>query len=90
MADVCFQAILLHKNKNLPYFFQNLNLDEMKILLYNMGMEIVKKIDDTCIFTLKQYLLSCQKYNRPMQARRYTEDLEKILFQAAYHPTLGL
>ena len=38
-----FQAILLHKNKNPPYFFQNFNLDEMKILLYNMGMEIVKK-----------------------------------------------
>ena len=62
----------------------------MKILLYNMGMEIVKKIGDTFIFTLKKYLLSGQKYNRPMQARPYTEDMEKILFQATYHPTLGL
>ena len=53
-------------------------------------MEIVKKNGDTFIFTLKQYLLSGQKYNRPMQARPYTEDFEKILFQATYHPTLGL
>ena len=35
-------------------------------------------------------MLSGQKYNRPMQARPYTEDFEKILFQATYHPTLGL
>ena len=62
----------------------------MKILLCNMGMEIVKKIGDTCIFTQKQYLLTGQKYNRPMQARPYTEDFEKILFQATYQPTLGL
>ena len=62
----------------------------MKILLCNMGMESVKKNCDTSIFILKKYLLSGQKYNRPMQARPYTEDFEKILFQVTYHPTLGL
>ena len=55
-----------------------------------MGMESVKKNCGTSIFILKKYLLSGQKYNRPMQARPYTEDFEKILFQATYHPTLGL
>ena len=53
-------------------------------------MEIVKKIGDTFIFTKKQYLLTGQKYNRPMQARPYTKDFEKFLFQATYHPALGL
>ena len=62
----------------------------MKILLYNMGMEIVKKIGDTFIFTLKQYLLSGQKYNRPMQARPYTKDFEKMLFDITNHHALGL
>ena len=53
-----------------------------------MGMEIVKKIGDTCIFLLKKYLLTGPKNNRPMQAGPYTEDFEKILFDTTIPHTI--
>ena len=52
----------------------------MKILLCSMGMESVKK-------NLRHFYLY---FKETMQARPYTEDFEKILFQATYHPSLGL